>query len=116
MQLPSDPARAITELLAAFGAPIVMWPFAILFGGIPAAITGLIYWNLKKRVDMVALGRLRVALIMFGVGAVVAGLFGLVLSGFELAGAMFALPGGAASATLALLLHPGASLPDTSAG
>jgi len=113
----SDASNFATQLMLAFIVGIGIWPFAVLFGGIPAATTGLIYWTLKKRTKMIALGRIRVALIMFLVGGVCAGIFWLVVAQsspkkvFD-AFVFFVFPGGGASAICALLLQPSAPSPN----
>lgn len=116
--LRSDASNFATQLILAVVVGIGIWPVAVLFGGIPATTTGLIYWALKTRTRMIALGRIRVALIMFIVGGMCAGFFWLVidqpLSQKKVVDAFvfFVFPGGGASAICALLLQPRARPPN----
>jgi hypothetical protein len=107
--LPNDPSEAARLLLLSASAGLAIWPVAVLFGGIPAAITGVIYWALKARTNMVALGLIRTVLIMFIVGAIAAGIFAILFADTPRILLTLVLAGGVASSICSFLLRPRAS-------
>lgn len=96
-------------LLVALPISILVAPFAVLAGAVPASVTGLTYWWLKSRTTFVRLPALLRVALMSLVGGAVCIIFGLCLGATmrEMLSReileLFVTPG-AAAASLCMLL------------